>query len=322
MGSAGPMATRPAPEDAAHAFAPVIAADALDPYFDPSLMPVYAILAGVALLGILLVVAAGRASKRKVLAARMPPRPVQAPHASLKQELRNQELLQFLNNASHDLASPLTPIRLQLAILNQAGEEDLSEKQQRALRVVRRNIEQMGMLVEDLKEASRMQAGHFKLYKQPVRLDHIVLDAIESFGPAAEAAHIDLGPATVHDHVTVHADRKRLDQVLYNLLTNAIKFTPEDGSIRVGLEGQGATARVRVQDTGLGLEPEEAKRLFRPFSQAHGTAEKKQGSGLGLYIAKGIVEGHGGRIWVESDGPGTGCRFSFQLPVADAAALD
>lgn len=243
--------------------------------------------------------------------------PVPAPR-SLVDELRNEELLQFLNTAAHDLASPLTPIKLQLHMLQMAGTGELTEKQRKALEVVARNVEHMGMLVGDLRDASRLQAGKLQVYPVPLDLGALVDATVETFQEQARAGGIVL--AAKHDgaEVRVLGDKGRLNQILYNLVGNALKFTPRDGHVRVELAARDGTALVQVRDTGLGLAPEDIARLFKPFSQVHTATEKKKGSGLGLFICKGIAEAHGGRIWAESAGPGRGASFAFTVPLAPA----
>ncbi len=232
----------------------------------------------------------------------------------LGQELRNQELLQFLNNASHDLASPLTPIRLQLSMLLQYHGDNLDDKQRRALAVVTRNVDQMGLLITDLKDAARLQAGHMDLYPEPMDLTALTRDAAETFeAPCREKGvqlHFDAQPTTAY----ILGDAGRLNQVLYNLINNALKFTDQGGTIHIALRQSDNHYVVAIQDTGIGMTPEDAARLFQPFSQAHGANQKKKGSGLGLYISKGIIEGHNGEIWCQSEGRGHGSVFAFMIP--------
>jgi signal transduction histidine kinase len=106
--------------------------------------------------------------------------------------------------------------------------------------------------------------------------------------------------------------------VLFNLVANALKFTPADGTVTVTVGRSGERAWLRVQDTGVGIEPDQIALLFQPFAQLHDGQMAPGGTGLGLYISRGIVEQHGGRIWCESHGPGTGCLFAFELPLMPA----
>ncbi len=239
----------------------------------------------------------------------------------LAQEERNDEIIQFLNNASHDLASPLTPIRIQLAMLENA-KGDLNERQTKAWEVVKRNIDQMGLLVTDIRDAARMQAGRLALYREPLDLAVLAAQSVESFEGAATEKQVKL--SLDHDGSPVHVsgDPGRLTQVLYNLINNALKFSDAGGRVQVAVRTPAAgQAVVAVRDTGIGMTPEDAARLFQPFSQAHGAAQKKKGSGLGLFISKGIIEGHDGDIWCESAGPGQGSVFAFTIALAQETPL-
>jgi signal transduction histidine kinase len=251
---------------------------------------------------------------------REPERPVgepapNPPVGNLMDELRNEELVQFLNNAAHDLASPLTPIKLQLAILDATGIQEMGEKQRTALEVVARNIEHMGMLVQDVKDASRLQAGKLQVFPEPVDVAVLARHAVETFYEQAKEAGVRLDTKASVEGLPIMGDKGRLNQVLYNLINNAIKFTPEDGNVRVEMHERDGKAYVLVRDTGLGLTQDDIDHLFQPFSQVHDAAQKKKGSGLGLYICKGILEAHGGRVWCESPGRGQGSTFAFQIPL-------
>lgn len=239
---------------------------------------------------------------------------------SLIDELKNEELVQFLNTASHDLASPLTPIKLQLHMLTQVQGSELTGGQRKALEVVSRNVDHLGMLITDLKDAAKLQAGKLKVFPEPADLAKVVRDAVESFRGQAEQAGIRLEAKGAAEACEAPLDAGRITQVLYNFIGNALKFTPHGGAVRVEIVRGESEALVRVRDTGLGLNPEDMKRLFQPFSQVHGNAEKKKGTGLGLFICKGIAEAHGGRAWCESGGPGKGSTFTFAVPQSGAGS--
>lgn len=224
---------------------------------------------------------------------------------------------QLLHNICHDLGTPLTPINVQLHLLEHTL-GPLSEAQVRALRLVRRNMGHLQRLVEDLRDVGRLQADKLKLQLQDVRLDELAVQAAESFRVVADERSIALR-AEGHGPLVVRADPHRLTQVLFNLVSNALKFTPPGGSVEVGARAEGQEAVVRVRDAGRGLAPEEIPRLFRPFSQVHEPREAaERGSGLGLFISKGLVEQHGGRVWAESPGRGEGSVFGFALPLMAA----
>ena len=246
-----------------------------------------------------------------------------------KLQLLNQRLLeldelktQFLNNAAHELRTPLTPIKTQMHILKSSEWGMLNDRQQRALAMMDRNIERLNLLVSDLLEVARMQAGRLKLDKRPIDLALLASEAVESFQESARQAglKLDLRPGPV---LNVDADPKRCIQVLFNLLNNALKFTPAGGRIVVETACDETTAIVRVRDTGKGLRSEDLPKLFLPFSQIQdGTEASHPGTGLGLYICRGILEQHGGRIWAESEGPSQGSTFAFTLPLTGAQTAE
>jgi signal transduction histidine kinase len=148
-----------------------------------------------------------------------------------------------------------------------------------------------------------------------VAADAQVQQALDSFVDVARQNGIELA-AKLEPDLQVLGDPKRLQQIMYNLLGNAFKFTEKGGHIVVEVRREGDQALVSVRDSGAGMQPDDLTRLFEPFSQVHDVMEKTNaGTGLGLYICRGIVEGHGGRIWAESDGRGKGSRFAFTIPL-------
>ena len=225
----------------------------------------------------------------------------------------------FINTLSHELRTPLTPIRIQLHILRTTDLAKAPERQRKATEVLQRNVDRLGGLVDELLEVARVQSGTLRLDRAPTDLSAVVGEALESFEDVARAGGVRL-ERDVEPALTVDGDARRLGQVLFNLCGNALKFTPGGGRISVRVRREGDEAVVRVQDTGAGLRPDDIERLFQPFSQVYDAMEKTNaGTGLGLYISKGIVEGHGGRIWCESPGLGEGATFSFAIPLLQAA---
>lgn len=222
--------------------------------------------------------------------------------------------LQLVNNIAHDLNTPLTPIKIQLHLLSRT-DGDPGGSRAHSLQILRRNVEHLQRLILDLKEYARLEAGQLRLTKESVPLDALVKTAVESFRTVAEQKGLRLASGEP-PKALVHADGARLTQVLYNLLNNAVKFTPAEGTVQVESGLEGAEVWVRVTDSGRGLNPDEIDRLFQPFTQVHDPKETpERGTGLGLYIAKGIVEGHEGRISCESPGRGRGSTFTFTLPL-------
>ena len=235
-------------------------------------------------------------------------------YAQARAATRTRE--EVLAVVSHDLRNPLNAVLLAAVILDEYTEpERWTERERLQLRTIRHSAEQMTTLIHDLVEVVALEAGTRVLHLERVDAGALLRSAGEMYaGLAAEKGvllRVD-APLEVPD---VRADRARLLQVLSNLVGNALKFTPSGGSVRVGAEAEGEAVRFWVTDTGRGIEPEHLPRLFERFWQAR--RGDKQGLGLGLSIAKAIVDAHGGRIWAEST-PGEGSTFSFTLRLTHA----
>lgn len=218
----------------------------------------------------------------------------------------------FLNAAAHELNTPLTPLQLQLHILQSAEDLGNAEARKRAVGIIGRNVERMALLVQDMLDVARLQSGRLAIQRQPADLAHVVRDAIETYRPPAEAKAIRIevqGP----ESLVVAIDPKRASQILYNLVSNAIKYTPREGRVVVRYSGDAEQVRVEVQDNGLGFSPEQLARMFVPFGQAHAHQVSAPGTGLGLFISRGIAERHGGRLDAHSPGPGQGATFACVL---------
>ncbi|HUR67777.1 MAG TPA: PAS domain-containing sensor histidine kinase [Candidatus Thermoplasmatota archaeon] len=251
-----------------------------------------------------------------------------AEHAVLEREalamqnerLREMDALKtsFINNAAHELGTPLTPIKLQAHLLRLGGMGELNDKQKRAVDVLSRNVDHLGLMVKDLLDASRVQSQELRLRSAPVDLQATLAEAVEAFSANAT---VDIRLATTPG-LHIEGDAQRVKQVVFNLLGNALKFTPAGGHIDVRARREGAEVHVEIADTGSGIAPEDIEKLFRPFSQVHDTTTtSRAGTGLGLFISKGIVESHGGRIWATSGGRGHGTTFHFTLPVEPVVVL-
>ncbi len=239
---------------------------------------------------------------------------------------RLQEISRFrsnlLNAASHELKTPITPLKLQLHLLKSGRLGELAPRQERAVGILDRNLSRLEQLVSDVLDVAHLESGRLILRSRPLDLNPMIFEAVETFDEGAREAGVTLD-AHLHGSIWVKADPSRISQVLNNLLSNALKFTPRGGRIlvRSGLADgeEGLDAWVRVEDTGIGLAPDQIKRLFQPFSQVHDMMQTSQpGTGLGLYISRGIVERHGGVIACESGGRGLGTTFRFTLPRASA----
>lgn len=239
--------------------------------------------------------------------------------------LREVEQLkdQFFNAAAHELGAPLTSIRLQVALLRRTlqSEAGSDPTRMRAFEILERNVQRLSQLDQDILDVARLQAGHFSVNKRPMQVADVVRDVTETFEAAARAAGIRLG-TSCPPTLAIEADPQRLSQVLLNLVSNAVKFTPSGGMVRIEGDVVGRECRLVVRDTGLGLRPDQIEQLFQPFSQVLGPDQPRGvGTGLGLFVSRGIVELHGGRIWCESNGPGHGSAFIVALPSLEAHAV-
>ncbi len=229
--------------------------------------------------------------------------------------LEEQERLraEFLAMVSHELRTPLTSIKGSITtLLEAAGELDPAEMTQ-FFHIIRDQADMMRFLIGDLLDVTRIETGALSVDPEPSGVPALVEEAGSKFpaGGAGNPLTVQLAP----DLPLVLADRRRIVQVLGNLLSNAARHSPEESPIQVTAERGGVNVAVSITDQGRGIPPDLLPGLFRKFSRASGV----DGSGLGLAICKGIVEAHGGRIWAESDGPGLGARFTFTLPAVEAA---
>ena len=223
-------------------------------------------------------------------------------------ELIAQARAEVLGVVAHDLRNPLSLIVTTTELL----EEDLEpERRQQILTIAKRAGKQMNRLIGDLLDTVQMQSGRLSLDLEDLSVATILGQADENFRPRAEGRHILLTVILPDDNVFVHADALRVQQVLGNLIGNALKFTPSDGNVTVRVEPRDDEVVFHVTDSGPGIPAEQIPHLFEQFWQAR---SDKRGVGLGLTIAKGIVDAHGGRIWAEST-VGSGSTFSFTLPI-------
>jgi signal transduction histidine kinase len=220
----------------------------------------------------------------------------------------------LLATVSHDLKSPLNAISMSAEIL---AREITLAKTPRIAHVdrIKHSTQHMLRLIEDLVDSAKIDAGRFVLDREPCAVAAIVGAGMEMMAPLAASRSLRLEAQIdgALDGLAVWMDRERMVQVLTNLLSNAIKFTPAGGSVVVGALRSAEEVRLSIRDTGPGIPPEDCERLFDRFWQARQTA--RLGTGLGLFIAKAIVEAHGGRIGVESE-VGAGSTFSVTLPLA------
>ena len=225
---------------------------------------------------------------------------------------------EFLGTVSHELRAPLTAIKgSTAALLRTPSNLDAAETQQ-FLRIIDGQTDHILDLIGELLDVARIDAGVLSVSPEPSDMAVLVDRAVGLFqnGGGRSNVRIDLPP----DLPRALADRRRIEQVLTNLLNNAARHSPESSIIRVSADLEGVHVAISVTDDGVGVSPERLPYLFRRFFRAEGDQQDGVGAGLGLAVCKGIVEAHGGRIWAESDGAGRGATFTFTLPTAEEVA--
>jgi signal transduction histidine kinase/ActR/RegA family two-component response regulator len=219
----------------------------------------------------------------------------------------------FLGTVSHELRNPLNSIMLWSSTL--LSEQGLSAHMRRGLGAIERAVRAQAQLIEDLLDVSRIETGRLRLDVQAVDLAEVVRAGVESMRMAAEAKSITLQEIIDPRVDFVAGDPARLQQVVWNLVSNAVKFTPNGGKIQVRVERINSHVEIVVADTGKGIEPSSLPLVFDRFWQADGSGRSSQGAGLGLSIVKEIVGLHGGTVAAHSEGLGKGATFTVRLPL-------
>lgn len=221
----------------------------------------------------------------------------------------------FVSNVSHELRTPLASLRALAETLSDGALED-PPAAQRFLERIEVEVDAMTQMVQELLDLSRIESGKASLNRRPVSVDEAVISPVERLYPQAQRARIELSMHVPPDLPDVFIDAGRIQQVVINLVHNAIKFTPPGGDITVNAHHEEEHVVISVADTGAGIPEEDLPRVFERFYKSD-RARSGGGTGLGLAIAKHIVQAHGGEIWVESI-EGRGCTFYFSLPLASA----
>jgi two-component system phosphate regulon sensor histidine kinase PhoR len=229
-------------------------------------------------------------------------------------ELRRLEGVRrdFVANVSHELRTPLTSIRVLVETLESGALHDPDVSGDFLARIVG-EVDRLTLLVDELLDLARIEAGRIRLSPESVAPAELVAHVVERMGPQVERAGLTVEVAVAEAIPPVNAGRERIDQVLLNLMHNAIKFTPAGGIITLASFPAEDAVQFEVRDTGVGVSPEDLPRIFERFFKTD-RARHSQGTGLGLAIAKHIVQAHGGQIWAEPN-PGGGTVFGFTLPV-------
>ena len=228
---------------------------------------------------------------------------------------------EFLAVLSHELRNPLAPIKNSLYILDRAAPG--GEQARRALGVIDRQATQLSNLVNDLLDVTRITQNKIRLQKQRLDLNEFVHRALEDNRSFFERNEVRLSCDLAAAPVLVSADPTRIAQMVGNLLQNAAKFTPRGGHAHVSVAAESGEAVIRVVDNGIGMAPDTVARLFQPFMQADQALDRSKGGlGLGLALAKSLVELHAGSIHAQSDGLGKGAAFVVRLPLHTGAACE
>ena len=227
---------------------------------------------------------------------------------------------EFLATLSHELRTPLNTVLGYARMLRREDERMVGDVRERALAALERNADALTHLVNDILDTSRIVTGKLRLTLVPCALEGVLREAVETIQPAADTKGVTVD-VTIAPDLVVMADRDRLAQVLWNLMSNAIKFTPSGGRVSVRAERGRAGVVISVEDTGIGIAPHDLPQVFQRFWQAHnGVAREFAGLGIGLALARYLVELHGGGISAVSGGLGQGAVFTVVLPVAPHGA--
>jgi PAS domain S-box-containing protein len=224
----------------------------------------------------------------------------------------------FIAVLSHELRNPLAPIRYALPVIQQ---QRLNDQAARAVNVIDRQVAQLTRLVNDLLDVSRITHGKIELHREHVTLGSIVTAAAEGASPAIAAARHTFRMVVAEEPVWLNADAARLSQVVTNLLNNSAKYTPRGGEIALEAGAEGDEAVIRVRDTGMGIPEQSLATVFEMFKQVGRLHMSDGGLGIGLGLARTLVEMHGGTITAHSAGSGNGAEFEVRLPVAREGAL-
>ena len=229
---------------------------------------------------------------------------------------QQEDQLTFLAGVAHDLRNPLSALKMSAALVT-SGRPLTEERMQKTMALVRRQVARLDRMVGDLLDATRIEAGRFELQLEERDARELVREVAELYQGGASQ---DLQVQLPEEPVPLSCDPARLEQVLHNLLNNALKYSPTGSRVDLSVVREGDEAVLSVVDRGIGMSAEDLRHLFMPFRRASRAREKAPGVGIGLSVARRIIEAHGGRIEVDSR-PGVGSTFRVRLPLAHAAAL-
>ncbi|MCX6668996.1 MAG: ATP-binding protein [Methanothrix sp.] len=234
-------------------------------------------------------------------------------YAELKE---NDEMKsEFISTASHELRTPLTVINSYIEMFEEGMLGELTETQRDKIQIIRSQTEHMIRLVEDMLDTSRLESRKLRIHKSPIKIEEIAMKVLEELSRLAGLKEQTVSLTTEGNLSEIEGDERRIKQVFNNLLTNAIKYTPDKGKIDVMIKDEPEQVRILISDDGIGIAKKDENKIFQKFFTGSGGSLTRESGrmGLGLAIAKGIVEAHEGSIWVESE-VGKGSTFVFTLP--------
>jgi signal transduction histidine kinase len=228
-------------------------------------------------------------------------------------ETQEEEWLRFIDTLSHELKTPLTSIIAAAGLLAEELEATGDESYQKLSQTIIHNANTLETRLGELMDIVKTGSGRLQLQVEPVDIRSLLQGIGWQISPIAQGKGQNLNVELPDSLPIIRGDGQRLEQVVLNLMTNATKFTPRGGTITLRARKRDAELIIEVQDTGIGIATEEQARLFKPYSRLSADMQSQPGLGLGLALAKQVVELHGGKIWVVSE-PGKGSTFSFSLP--------
>jgi len=224
---------------------------------------------------------------------------------------------EFISIASHQLRTPLTVIKGYLSMIMEGDFGRVVVKQKEPMEKITESSNRLVQLVENMLNVSRIESGRLKFNFVDIQLENLVKSVVDELEPRAKLKLLRLNYEMPPSPLSkIKIDEEKIRQVVINLIENSIKYTNQ-GSVNVSLKQNGKTMEFSVSDTGAGIKSEDLPKLFQKFSRGTGSTASVDGTGLGLYVARQMVEAHKGRIWAESKGEGTGSKFSFSLPIKE-----
>ncbi|HET6655696.1 MAG TPA: ATP-binding protein [Gammaproteobacteria bacterium] len=236
--------------------------------------------------------------------------PLKQVEAELREASRRKD--EFLAMLAHELRNPLMPIRNALAVLPRADSREAAE---RARRMMDRQVRRMTRLIDDLLDVSRISRGRMSLQKERIELQRAIRNAVETTQPLISANRQQLDVSLPRDPIHLDGDQTRVEQIVTNLLTNAAKYTPAGGNIRLAANIEGDDVVMSVRDDGVGIPPDKLTQIFDLFSQvADGSGRSRSGLGIGLTLVQRLAEMHGGSVSARSEGRDQGSEFIVRLP--------